>query len=86
MDDVLPFFFLETFSVRVTHHRFCDILCLTVYHEEHSHRDSGMCGQLLVANSSYHYCCDTIHISMVLLTYIKTYQEIGSTWYFIYRI
>ena len=74
MDDLLPYYFNELFTVSIK----CNLKKIIVYFsiyiataEVHIYYVGRMCGQLLVVYSSCHHYCSTVSISMVLPTYIK---------------
>ena len=77
MDEVLPFQFLELFTVSVGSNYAMHQLALyrLVVAKVPCHHDGGLRGKLLPVHSCHHHSRGTVIFSLVLLAHIKTRQK-----------
>ena len=81
MDDVLPYQFMELFTVSgicIANILVTSVPLVAV--EILCHYDSSLCGKLLALHSCYYHSWSPAIFSLVLLAHIEAYQKTRSTW------
>ena len=75
MDDLLPFQFVELFTVSKTDRSIASVIfyCCLVIVEVYGHCSSGMCGKLLALHSCLSHHWNTAAVSLVLPAHLKAH-------------